>query len=101
MPRRTAPPARRTHTRAHIRHQRLRWTARHRRLARALDGLDGWPLSNPRIGLARNPFNRCSCNLCSGRHLCRGTDRMIARRAWRREVREALVERTHHAVSRA
>jgi hypothetical protein len=93
MPRRTAPPAHRTHSRAHVRHQRLRWIVRHRRLALALGRLDGPPSEYARMGLSRNPLTLCSCNLCSGRHLYRGTDRMIARRAWRREVREALLER--------
>ena len=86
MPRHTHPGPVRKHSRAHLREQRSRFIVRnwgkskrrygyswivslHPEVARRQpDHPDAWwPFDLPANVLTRNPFNRCSCEMCSVR----------------------------------
>src|SRR5687767_3830528 len=102
MPRHTHPRAVAKHARAHVRFQRDRsvW----RRWRQAKERHDGWCSNAPHpevirrerppgqwwpfdleLGrFARNPFNLCSCDLCTAPAYERRADRRRRERAWRK-----------------
>jgi hypothetical protein len=102
LPRHTHPRPRRTHSRAHVRFQRDRYIRR--RWRQAKDRYETWPRGDvhpelirrerppghwwpfdlPRGAFARNPFNHCSCELCSVPDYERRADRRRQQRVWRR-----------------
>lgn len=107
MPRLTHPPAVSKHSRAHLREQRNRIIDRNWGRAKARHGRPGelhpeiaranpahpdawWPFTLTRGELARNPFNLCSCWSCSVRPPERRRRRRREKRAWQRQVDDAL-----------
>lgn len=105
MPRRTHPPDIHRHARGYLREQRSRAIVCNWQRLKALwatSGLAGHPeewktMDAPPLGeryarpsghLVRNPFNRCSCELCSRSDQERRRDRRRERRRWRSEFDE-------------
>jgi hypothetical protein len=103
LPRRTHPRPRHRHSRAHIRYQRDRYVRRRWRQAKTrYDGWRSemihpevvrrisppgswWPFDLPRGAFARNPFNHCSCDLCTVPAYERRAERRRQEQRWRRE----------------
>lgn len=90
MPRHTHPRGRATHSRAHIREQRVRHIRRYRRLLAVVWGWD-WTTEDDRVTPVRNPLTTCSCELCSNRTL-RRADRRHERQATRRDILRKITE---------
>ncbi|MCK9249463.1 MAG: hypothetical protein M0P31_10885 [Solirubrobacteraceae bacterium] len=113
MPRHTHPRPRRKHGRDHIRFQRDRWAtirwgqavgrygtadwdraAPHPEDVRRDPGAHpfSWPFTLPRNAFTRNPFNRCSCWMCSPTRAERRKQRRADTARWRADVRRDLEE---------
>lgn len=90
MPRHTHPRRRATHSRAHIREQRVRHIRRYRRLLAIVWGWDCDPPKR-RVTPVRNPLTTCSCELCSNRTL-RRADRRHERQTTRRDILRQITE---------
>lgn len=107
MPRHTHAPARRKHDRGHVRAQADRWSERRWQQAKALhdrpyephpelvratgDRQDSFWLSLPANRLARNPFNECSCGICSYRPQTRRIRRRREDVRWRLDWDDATL----------
>jgi hypothetical protein len=117
VPRHTHPRLQRKHPRAHTRLQRdlvirrnwgrakarygsWRVSALHPELARRDPTQEGawWPFTLPNNAFARNPFNHCSCEMCSVRPDARRRQRHREAQSWSREAERELGERERDEV---